>query len=270
MRMKIKTNNPSFKANLTKEIISLQKKIDLKLLEKTFIDNFGIDTKFNNNDNAICFSYTLNIFEDISNNYNLFNCSYPPRIRIFDRNNLINKNSTDSFCISNSKQILRNENVFELRSIFIKKNNLLDINQKTEKNYKNKISSSPHFLANYIHEWLHNIHLDNIYKKYGYDGNCPFAQSLYSKTKIGGLHLLNNWTTNINMNNNIKNLAYNELGSYSTTSIMEFFAETLTKIIKQSLNKNCELKNNPLDKLIQFNPDLKKFFERILNQSLNN
>ena len=45
--------------------------------------------------------------------------------------------------------------------------------------FKNKNRSSSHFLSEIIHEWCHNLHLDLLYKKYGYSGECSYGKQCY-------------------------------------------------------------------------------------------
>lgn len=266
--MQINNYKISFKANVTKSIKNITQNVNPSVIEDIFSKTYGIDVKFNG-DKALttCFTLTLNLFEALSEKVSMFKFIAPPRIRVFEPKNLVMPTNANEFCITNTKKVLTTEPAFELRSIFARKMTSLDlISKRNDFLYNKKINSSPHFLANYIHEWSHNLHVHEILNKYGYEGNCPFAKRIYPTNNAKGLACINQCNEKIK-DIKLKNEAKNFMGDYSGNSVMEFFAETMTKLITNSLDDWYNLKQNPLDGLNSFPPLLKKFFEQIIYDS---
>lgn len=265
--MKISDNTINFKSGLTQNVRRLIKNSDSKAIESAF-GNYGVDAKFDNNKIlASFFAITLNIFEELSEKYKLPFSALPPRIRAFSRKDLIKKTFSDCFCLPDSGEVLKKELPFELRSIFIKKeSNLTVADKKVETAFLQGERSSSHFLSNTIHEWSHNIHLDLIYKKFGYDGICPFGKELYPKFFPLGLKLVEhygNWKPNRKIQSEIQR----DLGEYAAkaNSKMEIFAEGITKLIADSLDETTlAVKQNPLDKLKNFSKSVRKIIENTL------
>lgn len=57
--------------------------------------------------------------------------------------------------------------------------NFEEVNDNTYMQYANRISSFSHFLAPFIHEWIHSFHLGFIFKTFGYGGNCDYLKGIY-------------------------------------------------------------------------------------------
>lgn len=269
MKIKHSNNTPNFKSNLTNKIILQEKFTNPEKLEQLFAENYGIESRFlNNKTSAIANKYCITIFEELSKKLK-FNYFFPPAITQYKKEELINKISAINFCIPDTKEVLLKDYPFVGRSIFFGNNlNLQDTDFITETQYKNKKTSSPHFLASFIHEWIHSLQIDSIYKKYGYGGNCEYLNSIYPQknTQISGYKILQE-LQNKKLSKEENTLIYDILGEYSTkpqNQYLEIFSETLTKFICESL-KGTKFIKNPLD-LIKNTP---KEFQAILKKICN-
>lgn len=262
----MQTNNSvNFKSHLTPSIKKMIKTSDVRFIEKSFKENYGVETDFlNNKTMASFFAFTLNIFEELNEKYNLPFSALPTNIRVYNEENLISRKMGGNFCISDSGLVLKRHKPFPLRSIFMMNlNNAKEIDKEIEKQFLRRQRSSSHFLSEVIHEWSHNIHLDLIYKKFGYNGKCPFAKSLYpvSKEKIYNDIFINN------NEQNIQNEIYNTLGAYAqqSNSKKEIFAECLAQIITNSIDCNSlKILKNPLDNLTRMPKTIRTFLEKEL------
>ena len=244
-----------------------EKKANPHKIGQNFANKHGIETSFLNNKsgayaNAIC----LTLFEKLKKTTNL-TYSYPPAIFIYKKLSLIDKNSPENFCIPDTKNILQNEYPFAGRSIFFCNTpSLEEINYYVEKNYINKKISSSHFLAPFIHEWIHSLQLDYIYKTYGYGGDCKYLQDCYPlrKEKITGVELLKE-LENKTLSKKENQVVFDILGSYATQSInqyLEIFSETLTKIICDSIS-GTNFKQNPIEELKKTPKEFQIIFNKI-------
>ena len=123
------------------------------------------------------------------------------------------------------------------------------------------------FLAPFLHEWLHSLHLHYIYSKLGYGGECEYLNEVYSlknATKTGVDYLKE--TSHKNLTAKENEIIYDVLGEYSTRPVnqyLEIFSETLTKFICACL-KDCKLSYNPLDKIKETHTDFKKILAKII------
>ncbi len=266
MNVKFSNNAINFKSGLTNKILLNEKSINIEQQELNFAENFGIESKFlENKSGALANQLCLEIFADLSNKLNL-NLTVPPAIFLYDKNQLLDFSSSANFCIPDTKEVLKNEYPFSGRSIFFRNfKNLEEIDNNTEYQYHNKISSSSHFLAPFIHEWIHSFHLDYIFKTFGYGGDCEYLNEIYLKqSSVSGVKLLKFLETKT-LSSEENEIIFKTLGNYSTLPInqyLEIFAETLTKFICESL-KDCKLIKNPFEQLKNANPEFKKIFQKI-------
>lgn len=189
MISKIQNNNSNnslaFKGGLTYPVIKSFALNSANGIEKVLKNEYGVDANFEGNKYvASCCAAVADIFENLTKKYNLPFGAKPPSIRMFNENKLTSTGSKDSlaFCITESYQVLKNEPVFELRSLFLndKYKTLQDLDNLAEQNYMAHWNSTNHYLHTYIHEWVHNVHDDMLYRIFGYDGNCPKARMRYN------------------------------------------------------------------------------------------
>lgn len=261
------TNTLNFKSGLTKEILLNEKNVDTKFVEQELMDKYAVEACFLDNKSfALANKLCLQIFQTLATNFNL-NLELPPVIYLYNKEQLNDTNLSANFCIPDTKEVLKDEYPFPGRSIFFKKfEDLREIDDSTELQYKNKINSSPHFLAPFIHEWLHSFQLDYIFKKFGYGGDCEYLKEIYPKTQtsLSGINLLEILKTKIlSFKENM--IVGETLGCYSMlpcNQYLEIFSEAFTKFICASL-KNCELVKNPLDQLKSTSPEFQDILKKV-------
>ena len=257
----------NFKSGLTQEILLSEKKTETKKLEKIFIDNFGIEANFLDNPSAaLANKLCLDIFSDLAIKFN-FELTVPPAIYLYDKKQLINDEPAINFCISDTREVLKNEYPFPGRTIFFGDfKNLSEINDNTELLNKKQINSSSHFLAPFIHEWLHSFQLDYIFRSFGYGGDCNYLREVYptKQNKITGVQLLKILENKI-LSPKENKIVYETIGRYSTQPInqyLEIFSETFTKFICDSL-KNGALNKNPFEQFKKTSQEFQKIFEKV-------
>lgn len=197
--------------------------------------------------NALC----LNIFENLANAFKLPFRTFPKRIRVYNYNDLIEKTDKAGFCTPDTKLVLKAELPFEMRSIFFHEHNFsfAQIDELAEENYSKGLTSSSHFLSSFIHEWMHSFHLDWIYRKFGYEGKCPYGKKLYCKSSNNiGLKVVQKMQQAQYSPGEREEIA-RILGKYAadSNSTLEITAEAYTKIICDSLSEKTVLPQfNPL------------------------
>lgn len=259
--------NITFTSGLSKQILNSAKSNIPELQEKVFAYQ-GIEAQFLNNSSAsFANNMCLNIFKDLFKRFKL-NLSLPPAVFIYQRNNIVNKSYADNFCIPETQDVLIDEYPFSGRSVFFKNfHNLEEINDITEFQFQNKRVSSSHFLAPFLHEWIHSFHLDVIYKTFGYGGNCEYMREVYPKknTKINGFQLLKKLELQI-FSDTENQIIYDTLGEYSTlpeNQYLEVFSEAWTKFICNSID-NFHLVKNPFDEFKKTNKNFQAIIYKIL------
>ena len=260
-------NNFNFKSGLTKDLLLKESSINSNQVEKHFVKNYGIETNFLSNKSAILANQLcLDIFENLSKKLNI-NFLVPPAIFIYEKNQLINSQLSANFCISDTQEVLKNEYPFVGRSIFFRNfKNLEEINENSELQFSSKIASSSHFLAPFIHEWIHSFHLDYIFKNFGYGGDCEYLNEIYptKQQKITGIQLLKYLESRV-LSSKENEIIADVLGKYSTLPVnqyLEIFSETLTKFICESLNGDKLIKN-PIDQFRNASVEFRKIFQKI-------
>lgn len=260
------TNITSFKSGLTKDILLKEKSANIAQQQYLF-EEFGIETLFLNNASAaLANKMCLDIFENLACKYNM-NLTVPPAIFLYEKEQLINENLSENFCIQDTKEVLKNEYPFVGRTIFFRNfSNLEQINETTETLNKKGINSSSHFLAPFIHEWLHSFQLDYIFRKFGYDGDCEYLKEIYSNnhSKISSMKLLKQLETKF-LSPKENEIVLEQLGYYSIQPInqyLEIFSETLTQFICSSI-KNGILVKNPFEQIKNTPPDFQKIFKKV-------
>lgn len=250
-------SNPNFKSGLNYKVLVKEKFIVPKTQEKMFMDLYGIEANFKKSrTNTLANVFCLDIFEKLSKKIKL-DFTVPPAIFSYNREELLNAENADNFCIADTQSVLKKEYPFLGRSIFFNNVGNLDyIDEVTESKFNDKKSSSSHFLAPFIHEWVHSIHLDLLYKKFGYGGSCEQLNSIYpmAANKRGvntsGVKILENAQNKV-FSEKENEIIFDVLGEYSIqpkNQYLEVFSEAATKFICDSLS-GCELKSNPMDKM---------------------
>lgn len=254
MHIKELKNNINFQSGLNNNLIKQSKNVKVKKIEANFLYN-QVDTNFKDCQSiAFTADKVFQIFDNLSRKLkiNTFQISIP-RIQIYQKKNLIFDFQGYGFCIPETQQILKKEFPFETGSIFFEKENSLEeINQKLDESFKKEERSSSHYLAPFIHEFLHNSYINYIYTKYGYEGICPYTSKKYHNDKNCGHSIMRELQT-LKFNEHENKIIRENLGQYATTSqnqYHEVFAETFTKLICNCLSaENSTLCSNPIDEL---------------------
>ena len=261
------TNNLNFKSGLNTKIIFSEKIIVPKKQETIFLNKYGIEADFNGNKaGALSNKLCAGIFEKLAEKLNQV-FTFPPAIKIYNRKNLTDKTSASNFCIPDTKEVLNNDYPFPGRSIFFENfQNLKYIDDVTEFQHKNKRTSSSHFLAPFIHEWLHSLQLDYIYNKFGYGGNCEYLKEIYpdKNTKISGYRLIEELEKK-KLSDKENEIIFDELGEYSTlpqNQYLEIFSEAFTKFICDSLH-GAVLVKNPIEEFHKTNIHFQNIIRKV-------
>ncbi len=254
MHIKNLRNNINFQSGLNNILIKQSQNIKVKKIEADFLHN-QVDTNFKYcKPIAFTADKVFQIFDNLSRKLkiNTFQIAIP-RIQIYQKKDLIFNFQGYGFCLPETQKILKDELPFETGSIFFEKENSLEeINQKLDESFKNEERSSSHYLAPFIHEFLHNSYINYIYKRYGYEGICPYTSKKYHNDKNCGHSIMRELRT-LKFNECENKIIRENLGQYATTSqnqYHEVFAETFTKFICNCLSENdSTLIGNPLDEL---------------------
>ena len=268
--MNIQNNNQiTFKSGLTYNLLKDIKNIDVA---KTGLDfaKMGIDTDFRGS-KPICayFVYAANILADIAGRYKLPFDFVPPAIQVFKQNELIDKTDRAvAFCNIDTKKVLKDKEPFIGTSIFMgeENNNVPKIEFLLLKNKLTGNKKTSHFLSVALHEWFHCIHENLVFNKYGYEGSCPVLKSKYGKEDARGLDV-------ISVQTNLPFLPFgkdlrNAVGGYaaSSRSMFEVFAELMTRITVEALDKKINVIKNPMDNMPK---KLPKFYKTKIEEILN-
>ena len=260
-------NKVNFTAGLRNSYYKEFSQISVNQIEKYFLSNYNVQTNFlDNKQLAIGNFLILRIYEKLNKRYPTVFRVLTPNVYVFENNELINPNATNAFCIPDIKRVLKKYPPFEMRSIFFRQNSytIKDIDDISEVNYNNKSTCSAHFLSSFLHEWIHNTHLDLLYRKYGYDGNSLLGKRLYNKKKDNVSYNKVKALFNTTFTDKEQELIKNYVGEYATLNPFEFFAETLTKFICDSLGNNL-LPNESIFEKFNNYPDV---FTRIFTKCL--
>ena len=257
--------SPSFKAGMNDYVKARFANFYAPYVSNNF-RTVGIDADFGyNRPVACCCVVVYNIFDYLSKNYNLPFWAKPPSIRIYNDHELLIPKLKGSlgFCIPESQYVLMDQPAFEARSLFLNNayNTTNAIDDVANKNYQNRWSSTDHFLHTYIHEWAHNIHIDILYRTFGYDGMCPRARARYNSwygapydpnPSVNGVqHLIQNIFPK-SYSDKEKEKIKKEISQYAAGTItpdgrkiggnpFEVVAEYMTKNIVETLDKNTLL-----------------------------
>lgn len=257
-----------FTSGLNRNLSAKCLNVDTKIFENQLKDQ-NIDANFNNNKPiAFCLNLIDTIFKQLNFTHFIF---IFPRFRVFNKEELAINTTKSAFCIPESQLILKNEMQFETGSIFQEQvSNIEELDNLIETDYKNGKRSSGHFLADTMHEIMHSIYIDKIYKKYGYNGKCPYTKNKYfnPNTLNNGLQIMENLQVQT-LSTKENKLVNCILGKYSTNSLNQYheiFAEFFTKLICDTLSeKNGLPTKDPKDELKKYPKEFLSILAKILN-----
>ena len=262
-------SNINFKSGLSTTLIKQCRDINVRKLEKRLnLNNIPSDFDFNK-PVAFAIHKVFEIFNILKkqSKIKIFEI-FTPRIQVYLTSNLRFNFKGYGFCVPETQSILKGQPPFETGSLFFQKENSIEeIDKKLDKSFLNDERSSSHYLSPFIHEFLHGIYLDHIYKKFGYEGKCPYTAQKYKRTENDyGLKVMN-ILQNLQFNNRENELIKNILGKYATTSenqYHEVFAETFTQVICKCLSdKNSLPVKDPIDEFKQYPKEFINIIKKI-------
>lgn len=268
----INNYNVNFTSGLSQKTLARGLILNTENLEKTTLRQRNIDAKFDNNKPlALCFENVLKIFDLLreKTKSGIFLLKFP-KYRVYDPKDLIFETDIEDFCLPETQLILKNEPPFETASIFQKKVKSLNaLDEVIESDFKQNKRSSGHFLAEIIHEIMHTVYINHIYKKYGYSGDCSYTKKLYPPQDIGkdGFEVMEEleYKTFSRQENEVLESI---LGTYSTLPFNQYhevFAETFTQLICNTLSKDNALPvANPLENLKKYPKEFLKILFKVL------
>jgi len=239
----------SFGAGVTPLIKQEIRVINPIEIERTIKKQFGTDCDFKDNKTLAAGTYyALNILKSAAKKFGLPFDAVPPSIRVYNPMELVRHEDVKfGFCTAQKEKVMKKNPEFEPRSIFIKNisDNIDSWNAKVESWYDKHIVSSDHFLAPFLHELLHNIHLNLLFErspKYGLTNAIYMANTSFSYQQ--------------------NRVIADKIGTYARTSKMELFPEVLAKNIAESLDiTGKEVVSNPLSKLKEMPKYVREFIE---------
>jgi len=226
-------------------------KVNPDTMAREIADKFHIKCDFGNNPLVACFTaLTSNIFHKLG-------YTQPPSVLLRDLDRTQKYRGSLGICeVYPFDMDIYNtfKETHPLRTVVINSStNWDDIqNLMIEQRNINQFSTN-HFLATFIHEYMHNVHFDHLEKRFG-SGSKLFAK-MQKQFK----------------NNDTIFMLQRETGNYGATRPCEMFAEEMTELIVDSLNpktimpdevilKMNRLKENfVMDKLLEacWNGDIK-------------
>lgn len=260
MNIKRTEQKISFKSGLTPSIVGKAAKYSVKNIEQNF-KTIGVDADFRNNRAiAYCCGLVSDIFDTLTTKYKLPFGAKPPSLTAYNDWELVNYYDRGclGFCLPDSAKILEDKGIYETRSIFYNDKllkTLKDMDNEAERNYNSGFNSTNHFLHTIIHEWVHNIHNDLLYKAFGYDGRCPKTLQRYNNANgynydpnpfVSGINHAR-WMQNFRYTPEQRKIIKREISEYASGRTtpsgtiqggnpFELIAETVTKEVVNSLD----------------------------------
>lgn len=260
-------NSINFTSGMSRNLSAKCLVFDTVKYERELADK-GIEALFQQNSSiAFCLSKVSDIFNQLKAKE--FNFKFP-QFRVFNQNQLINNIPNLAFCLPESQSVLKDELPFKTGSIFHKKmESLEELDSIIDGDYKSGKRSSGHFLAEIIHEIMHGVFIDRIYKKYGYDGKCFFTKEKYPIKNLGISGIAKMKELQVNTFSKEENIIIKEfLGEYSIhpkNQYHEVFAEFFTKLICDTLSEKTAMPvKNPKDEIKKYPKELLAIIAKVL------
>ena len=254
MNLTIDGNHITFSSGLNRALTRSCNQINVKHVE-TLLQSKSVHADFQmNKTSAFCLQKISEIFDVLKTKTNLKIFDFKaPNIRIYNRQSLNFPFQGYGFCIPETRKVLKEELPYETGSIFYDdKCSIEELNNKLDESYSKDERSSSHYLSPFIHEIMHGVYVDYIYKKYGYEGQCPYTRKKYSKEQNFGLKIMDILQQKV-FSREENEIIKNNLGLYSLSpenQYHEVFAETFTKIICNCLSPQDSLPvKNPLEEM---------------------
>ncbi|MBR6126810.1 hypothetical protein IKQ21_03910 [bacterium] len=175
------------------------------------------------------------------------------------------------FCLPETSKVFNDGKLYLTGSVFLEKENSIEmLDSKTEKSYLNGNRSSSHYLSPILHEFLHGVYIDYIYKKYGYCGFCEHTKEMYpaKDSNFDGLKVMDQIKTKklSEKENDIVRSVLNTYATSKTNQYHEVFAETFSKLICDTLSEKDSMPTkNPLDNLQKYPKDFLSILNKVLS-----
>jgi len=251
----------SFKSGLTKPIMDSVAAINVAEAQSAFAQKYGVKAHFAESQfYSFAFSKVAEMFEDMSKRYGLPFEIKPPKIWVYNKEQLINKQMPDNFCLHADLPVFNPKEAFEARSIFMRKrDDIQKINKEHDWAFEQHQRSSSHFLGDTIHEWCHNLHMNSVFKTEN------FKKLMLHKNRLQSWSVYDEIR---NFDKGQKKQIRRALGSFAadSNSRSEVAAEGLTRLITESLDPDTLLvTNNPMDNFKKLPAEVRK----IINEDMN-
>lgn len=108
-----------------------------------------------------------------------------PNIRIYNRQSLNFPFQGYGFCIPETRKVLKEELPYETGSIFYDdKCSIEELNNKLDESYSKDERSSSHYLSPFIHEIMHGVYVDYIYKNMVMKVNARIHAKILKRTEF--------------------------------------------------------------------------------------
>ncbi len=263
-------NSLNFKSGLNRNIVQNCRKTNISDIEMFLNNKKNISSYFQRcNTLAFLTKQTIEILDLLKEKTGakLFNYLVP-NISIYTLKKLIFNFKGTNFCIPETQMVLKNKQNFKMGSIFFEQNdNIEELNFQLDQSYMNNERSSSHYLSPFVHEFMHNVYLNYIYSKFGYEGHCEYTKEKYfsNKKQNNGLMILQKLQT-LTFDENENKIIENTIGKYATgkqNQYHEVFAETFTKLICASLSEHGMPNKNPIELLKKLNPSFIVILQKI-------
>lgn len=244
--------NLSFQSGLNKSVVLMQHTFDCRKTEK-LLKNSGINSDFYDNKAlSLSVNMAVNLLNYLNKNFQMFRF-WSPSINVYMNKDLLLDKNLYHFCIPESKKVLINKPEFKPAAIFYSYiNNVEELDYQAERSKQEGLKGTGHFLSDIIHEMMHAIYINRIYKKYGNES-------------LNILKVLERKTLDTKENEIVADF----LGEYATKPLNQYhevFADTFTKLICDSLSAAKFLPaENPLDKLREYPNEFIKIVKKVLN-----
>lgn len=268
MNLTIDDNHITFSSGLNVTLIRSCNHINVVRVE-TLLHSKNVNADFQMNKTAaFCVQKISEIFNLLKTktNVKIFDLK-APNIRVYNKQSLNFPFQGYGFCIPESRKVLKDELPYETGSIFYDDEySIEELNNKLDESCSRNERSSSHYLSPFIHEIMHGIYVDYIYKKYGYEGQCPYTREKYSKERNFGLKVMD-FLQQKGFSSRENEIIKNNLGLYSLSpenQYHEVFAETFTRLICNCLSEKDSMPvKNPLDDIKSFTSDFLQIIAKL-------
>lgn len=198
-------------------------------IARQIADKFQINCDFGNNPLVACFiALTSNIFHKLR-------FTQPTNVILRDLSKTKNYKDVLGICAVHTYDndiYTTFKETFPLRSVVINSaNDWESIQSDMIRMRDNNHMSTNHFLAPFIHEFMHSMHFDNLVKRFG-TGSVKMSELQKEFKNKNTIYMLQRETSN-----------------YGSVSPCEMFAEEMTELVVDSLHPRTLMPNEMLFKM---------------------